>query len=83
MSALVATGQLARDAALRMCDGVAYPDQVSLQDDRDYFLKKMRWTPGQLDDYLARAPRAHADFPSEKGLWDRLERVYRAAGRSS
>ena len=83
LSALVATGQLARDSALRMCEGIAYPDQASLQDDRDYFLKKMRWTPGQLDDYLARAPRAHADFPSEKGLWDRLERVYRAAGRSA
>lgn len=81
LSAMVATGQLDRDNALRMCQGIAYPDEGSLQDDRDYFLKKMRWTSCQFDEYLARAPRSHAEFPSEKVLWERLERVYRAVGR--
>jgi N-acetyl sugar amidotransferase len=81
LSALVASGQLPRDAALRMCDGIAYPDEAGLQDDLDYFLKKMRWAPRDLDAYLARAPRPHSDYPSEKGLWDRFERVYRSLGR--
>lgn len=83
LSALVATGQMERAAALRSCEGIAYPDEAALQDDLDYFLKKMRWSPRQLQDYLERAPRPHSAFPSEKGLWDRLERLYRAFGRSA
>jgi N-acetyl sugar amidotransferase len=80
LSALVVTGQLDRENALRMCEGIAYPDEASLHDDREYFLKKMRWSSKQLNDYLARQPRSHADLPSEKDVWDRMERVYRAIG---
>lgn len=77
LSALVATGQMTREAALRMCEGIAYPDEKGLQDDKHYFLKRMRWTQEDLERYLARAPRDHSEFPSEKGLWEQLERLYR------
>lgn len=78
LSALVASGQLDRATALRMCEGIAYPDEASLQDDRDYFLKKMRWSDADLNAYLARPPRAHDRYPTERGLWNRFERIYRA-----
>lgn len=83
LAVLVASGQMDRDSALRMCSGIAYPDHSSLEDDREYFLKKMRWPPEKLEAYLARPPRPHSDFPSEKRLWERLERVYRAFGRAA
>jgi len=82
LAALVTTGQLDRDIAMRMCDGIAYPDESSLEDDREYFVKKMRWTDADLETYLARPPRAHSEFPSEQGVWQRLNRIYRRMTRS-
>ncbi len=83
LSTLVVTGQISRQEALTMCVGIAYPDEMSLQTDRDYFLKKMRWTDQDLEDYIARPPRSHEEFPSEKALWAHLERIYRTLGRTA
>lgn len=76
LSTLVATGQMSRGEALAMLEGIAYASTEALADDVRYFLKKMGWSQADLDDYLARAPRAHDEFPSERFLWDWLLRAY-------
>ena len=65
LSTLVASGQMTRDEALKGVDGIAYPTQMELEEDLNYFLKKMGWTKGQLDDYISRPEKSHATYPSE------------------
>jgi hypothetical protein len=56
---------------------IPYLSESALQDDIDYFIKKMGWTEKQLTDYVARPEIPHARFGTEKPLWDRLARVAR------
>jgi N-acetyl sugar amidotransferase len=77
LSTLVVSGQLTRDDALKGLEGIPYPGADALQDDIDYFLKKMRWTREQLAAYLARPEIPHSAYPSEKPLWDSLIKPYR------
>jgi N-acetyl sugar amidotransferase len=81
LSTLVVTEQMGRDAALEAASGIAYPSEAALRENQDYFLKKMGWSAQMLDEYLARPPRLHTDFPTERPLWKLLDRVYRAMRR--
>jgi hypothetical protein len=63
---------MSRDDALEKLTGIAYPSETDMQADVDYFLKKMKWTPQQLNACMARPEISHADYPSEKLLWDLL-----------
>jgi N-acetyl sugar amidotransferase len=72
LSALICSGQLTRSEAMRQLQGIAYASEQALQEDRQYFLKKMGWTSAQLDEYVARPEKSHASYPSERPLWDWL-----------
>lgn len=47
-----------------------------IEEDIQYFLKKMRWSRKELDEYLKRSPRSHAFYKSERWLWNILFRIY-------
>ncbi len=72
LSTLVAAGQMTREEALQGLQGIPYPSQQALEDDIEYFLKKMNWTKAMLDDYLKRPERKHDEFPSEKKKYEFL-----------
>ena len=72
LSTLVAAGQMTREEALQGLKGIPYPSQQALEDDIEYFLKKMNWTQAMLDDYLKRPERKHDEFPSEKKKYEFL-----------
>jgi N-acetyl sugar amidotransferase len=83
LSALVVTGQMVRDEAVDALERIPYPSVKALEEDKEYFLKKMGWSPQQLQDYLKRPERPHTDLPSEKTLYYRMKGVYsRLADRS-
>jgi hypothetical protein len=71
LGTLVVSGQLSHDAALADLAKSPYPSEEYLQQDIQYFLKKMLWSSEQLAAYLARPGRPHAGYGTEK-------RVYRA-----
>lgn len=75
LSTLVVTGQLDRPAAKSLLAGPSYESEEALQQDVAFFLKKMRWPSGALDDYLRRPRRDHSEFGSERWLWDFLLRL--------
>jgi len=81
LSILVATGQMEREEALSRLQEPPYPSSRELEQDKQYFLKKMGWTADQLESYVARGERPHTDYPSEKPRWDYLESVYRRFAR--
>jgi N-acetyl sugar amidotransferase len=70
LSTLVAAGQMSREEALKGLEGIPYPSQQALEDDIEYFLKKMNWTKEMLDEYLKRPERQHDEFPSERKKYE-------------
>lgn len=78
LGTLVASGQLDRAVALRDLEGIPYPSEAQLSQDRQYFLKKMGWTQAQLEAYISRPPIAHDVYPSEDKLWDFATRTLKA-----
>lgn len=73
LSNLVLTKQISRDTALKNIQESPYPSAEELENDKNYFLKKMGWTPKQLEDYLTDVVAQHDDFPNEK-KWAHMAR---------
>ncbi|MBT5632665.1 MAG: N-acetyl sugar amidotransferase [Nitrospina sp.] len=77
LGTLVTSGQMTREQAISGLEGIAYPSERALEDDKIYFTKKMGWTLQKLQDYINRPPKHHAVYPSEKMFWDALIKTYR------
>jgi len=77
LSTLILTGQMRKEEAEKLLLEIPYPSEQELIDDIEYFLKKMRWTKDDLMNYLMRPEKPHTLYGSEKGLWDRLSRIYK------
>jgi N-acetyl sugar amidotransferase len=78
LGTLVAAGQMTREQALQQLQGIPYASEQALQEDKEYFLKKMGWTRADLDQYIARPEKLHSSYSSEKPLWDWLFASQRA-----
>ncbi len=76
-STLVAVKQMTRDEALTNVAGLAYPSERELEQDKQYFLKKMGWSADQLEAYINAPGGLHADYPSEEPLYEFLLKIYR------
>lgn len=77
LGTLVASGQMSRADALRSIEGIPYPSEAALEQDKVYFMKKMGWTTDELVKYIGRPERAHDSYPSEKWMWDIIAGAYR------
>lgn len=77
LSTLIISGQLSRDEALMDLNKIPYHSEKELEEDKAYFLKKMGWSPEELESYLARPERKHNEYPSESKLWYGLLSVYK------
>jgi N-acetyl sugar amidotransferase len=77
LSSLIVTGQMPREIALQDLERIPYPSERDLEEDRRYFLKKLGWSEGQLEDYLSRPEVSHAVYGTEKPLWDACINIYR------
>ena len=76
-STLIINGEMTRDEAMEALNGIPYESEKLLRSDTAYFLKKMGWTQQKLDEYLARPPKPHVAYASEKPLWDWALETYR------
>lgn len=81
LSNLIVTGQMSKTDALNDMNGRAYSSEYELQSDLVYFLKKMGWSKEKLSYYIAQPRVPHDAFPSEKPLWDFLNRLYKRRSR--
>jgi N-acetyl sugar amidotransferase len=69
-STLIISGQLNRNEAIRLLDGIPYENQSTLEKDKLYFIKKMGWSIDQLENYIQRPPKKHSLYPSSRKLWN-------------
>lgn len=77
LSTLIMSGQMSRDEALRLMACDPYPSAEALEDDIEYFVKKMGWTRDQLTAYLQAPEVPHDRYGSEKRFSERLNRTSR------
>lgn len=75
LGTLVASGQMNRDTALADLERIPYPTEAQLNEDLQYFLKKMGWSETDLQSYLARSGVAHDAYPTERSFWNFCERT--------
>lgn len=76
LSTLVMTGEMSREEALISATGIAYPTKKDLEADKRYFIKKMGWSLGDLEEYIVRPPVSHDFYPSEAGTFEKLRTLY-------
>jgi hypothetical protein len=69
--------QITREEALERLKIIAYPSVEDLENDKRYFLKKMKWEPEDLDKYLNRSEVLHNVYPSEETVWELIIKVAR------
>lgn len=77
LSTLIMTNQLSRDSAIKDLESIPYPTSSELDRDIQYFLKKMKWSTKDLNGYIDRPARSHAEFGSELKLVMSLKRFRR------
>ena len=77
LSNLIVTKQINRKNALKMLELKAYESEVDYLNDRQYFLKKMKFTNKEFNDYIKSKPNYHYNYLSEKNFWRKLEFIYK------
>ena len=77
LSTLIVTNQLLRDEALKKLELSPYSDNLQLNDDKSYFLKKMNWSEEKLEEYLKRPAISHAKYSNSKFIYDNLLKIYK------
>lgn len=83
LSTLIISGQMTRDDALALMKSSPYPSPEALEDDIEYFLKKMGWTREQLSTYIAQPEVPHERYGTEKPLANRLNAFSRLVKRAA
>lgn len=71
-SNLICSGQMNRKDALSELAKSPYNSTNLLQEDLNFFIKKMDISSSEFDSYLKNPRSEHNDFPSEEGLWKLL-----------
>jgi N-acetyl sugar amidotransferase len=62
-SALICSGQMSRETALKELEIQIYPDEI-LREDYDFFLKKMRLTKDEFESIMSQPPKNFDYYPS-------------------
>ena len=75
LSNLIITNSLTRDEALEMIKESPYPSKIDLNNDTEYFLKKMNWTQKNLDSYISRPFVKNDIYPSEINLYRKIKKI--------
>lgn len=64
LSNLIASGQITRNEALAEFEQPQY-DKASLEEDKNFFLKKLGFSEEQWDNIMKERPKAHQDYTSD------------------
>ena len=77
LSTLIISEQISRNEAIEEISKSPYPSDELLEEDINYFLKKMNWEKEQLEVYLNRAPRSHKEYPNNYLLFNFLLKIFK------
>lgn len=69
LSALICAEQLTRSDALKIMDTDPYPSQEMMQEDKEYFIKKLGFTGARFDEMMHAPIKKFYDYPSYEVSW--------------
>lgn len=75
LSSLILSGQLSREQAIKELETPLYPNEVELNNDIEYFVKKIGITRSEFDAVMSSPPDRHENFPNEDNLNRRFDQV--------
>jgi N-acetyl sugar amidotransferase len=75
-SALIISGQMPRDLAVADLLNLPNPDARALQEDISFFLKKMKWSHKDLENYISRPRKEHQEYGSEERMYKIFKKIY-------
>jgi N-acetyl sugar amidotransferase len=75
LSTLIMSKQITREQALQALKSNPYPEIEKLEEDKEYFLKKMKWSLDSMSSYLNRKEKNHSCFNNEKTYWSMLRKI--------
>ena len=76
MSTLIISNQMQREEAVEILESEVY-NEHDLEMDIKYFLKKMKWSLNDLNDYLKRPEVKHDAYKSEREVYFKLLNFYK------
>ncbi len=77
LSTLIITNQITRNDAIRLLKNSPYSSEINLKEDKEYFLKKMNWNEKDLNNYINRPAKSHAQYPNSKFVYENLLKIYK------
>lgn len=75
LSSLIVSGQLTREEALEELKKPLY-DPIQLEDDRNFFIKKLGIDRQEYDRIMGEAPRTYLEFPNTENFINKIRKVY-------
>ena len=76
LSNLIISNQMDKNEALRIMQKPVYENLEDEKKDKEYFLKKMKWSEKELENYLLEKEVSHSVYGSERELWNFLHKIY-------
>lgn len=77
LSTLIISGQISRKQAIEIIEEIPYASKQELEDDKEYFLKKMGWTKKDLEQYIKHQNVEHSVYGTEIKIIQNLSRIKR------
>lgn len=75
LSSLIISGQLTREEALEELKKPLYESDLKLKEDKEFFAKKLGFSPQELNEIMTAKPAKHSEFLSYKKIFDRLSTI--------
>ena len=83
LSTLIITNQISRDNALEKLKLSPYSSDIKLNEDKEYFIKKMNWSEKDLQNYIQRPQKSHSEYPNSKFIYENLLKLYKLFRKSA
>ena len=78
LSALVCSGQMNREEAIKELESPPASERV-LSEDRDYVIKKLGLSNNEFDNILSNLSKRHTDYPNNESLWQKFDWIVNIA----
>ncbi len=74
-SSSILSGQLTKEQAIELLNSNEYSESGQLEEDKEYIIKKLEFTPQEFENILNEAPKSHGDYPSIINVLKKLKRI--------
>ena len=74
-SASILSGQLTKEEAMKLVASNEYVESGQMEQDKEYVIKKLGFTPSEFEEILNATPKLHTDYPSVINILRKLKKI--------